>query len=379
MSLKAATEGLGLELKVEETWHSETMYCYQRRYYRKGEPLTLAIKRSNQIYKKKKGVVAATTPCPTPPIFKQDSSRVPPIPLPRTFHPPGNCGKTQTHPRGTNEPRGRCIRCASDLHHSDQCFVLSLNLSCEFCRRPGHLAIICCTKASQEKNQVSVITMLDNFNHTYSSDEYAIRGVDPDRHVEHQVVSSIILEERSEVTPCLPIVATHESGSFHFRSFPDTGSGVSLMSHDLTVLHNLRILPHRDTTYFVAVNGSKLNVSGRVLINIRVPSSSIERLVNVVVSPDLQNEFIIGYMDLRNLEIISESFPVAGIEPSLSTKFNTLKEKLCQEFMSVLDGKLPSRPMISWKFTSTTALAFVQHMFSQPVRFRYISRRMLTS
>lgn len=48
MTIRACTEGLGLEIKVEESWHSETMFSYGRKYYFNENPLSLATKATNR-------------------------------------------------------------------------------------------------------------------------------------------------------------------------------------------------------------------------------------------------------------------------------------------------------------------------------------------
>ena len=77
----------------------------------------------------------------------------------------------------------------------------------------------------------------------------------------------------------------HHSGRFNFQSFPDTGSGASVMSADLASLYGLAILLRHSDAIFCAVNGQRIKVNGVVFGTVCVPSSRNELLVAFIVTP----------------------------------------------------------------------------------------------
>lgn len=50
LALAQSFKDIGLELKVQESWHSRELVCYQRRYHFKGVPCPVGIKTANRAF-----------------------------------------------------------------------------------------------------------------------------------------------------------------------------------------------------------------------------------------------------------------------------------------------------------------------------------------
>ena len=246
-------------------------------------------------------------------------------------------------PRHPDDLRGRCARCAGPQHRQEECQVFLQGLTCHFCRRAGHISPACLMRLrglAGDSGAVGVgaIVPTDNDrslgegnNATDDSD-----SEDDDGH--------------PEVTPRLPVYIRHPGGKFLFDSFPDSGSGVALISSDLAKQYRVPINPTADDFKLIAVNGSFLRVAGRVVATVST-LDGLSRKITFRISPDLTREVILGYRALKKLQIVQQNFPVPirSINKA-DLNFNSaaaasLHASLCAEFDGVLDGCLPKSGM----------------------------------
>ena len=78
----------------------------------------------------------------------------------------------------------------------------------------------------------------------------------------------------------------HTKGAFNYASFPDCGSGVSLINPRLASKHGVKLWKPAILPYLLAVNGRKLNVI--CLLKFVAPHSGNFVNTKVVVSPDIE-------------------------------------------------------------------------------------------
>ena len=96
-------------------------------------------------------------------------------------------------------------------------------------------------------------------------------------------------DETTEVTSRLPLLLSHPSSSFKFKSFPDSGSCCSVISTDVATNQGLEILPRKSKTIITAVNGQCLNIDGKVLLKASVPNG-VECMICFAVCRDFRNK-----------------------------------------------------------------------------------------
>ena len=213
------------------------------------------------------GITSASTPGhPAPPTRHQSTNDQRP-------RQPGSQRSGQQHSfwsRRSEAMRSRFGHCNGVDHRLDNCFVLVQNLSCYECGQPGHIMPAC-----------------------------------------HSCIISAILQDiddNPEVMPRLPVSFIHANGTFSFECFPDSGSATSLISANLESLHRLPIQPRSSWTVFVSVNGVRLHIHSKVLLDVKDLNGDVHRL-HLLVSSDITKEVLLGYKILHELGIVLKDFP----------------------------------------------------------------------
>ena len=118
------------------------------------------------------------------------------------------------------------------------------------------------------------------------------------------------LEVHLKVTPLLKVRIHHAKGRFVYPSFPDSGSTISLASSELALRFGVEVSKMlASLPQLTAVNSDPLRVNGVARLWIGIPHSGNFIQTVVVVSPDVKEGLLLGYLDLRNLGVISKDFP----------------------------------------------------------------------
>ena len=81
-----------------------------------------------------------------------------------------------------------------------------------------------------------------------------------------------------------------------------------------------------------------------MIVLIRNNSNKVTIIIYVLVSGDFSNEFIVGYRDLVNLEVIPDTFLISKYT---CTALDKLKDKLCVKYTDVIWDTMPKSPMAS--------------------------------
>ena len=219
--------------------------------------------------------------------------------------------------------RKPCERCGRTNHDSSQCGVLTKGISCKACGKRGHLATVCRSlpmKAFEPTNDE------ENENH---DDQY-----------NHDVI-------HPEVTPRLKVKISHDEGNFSFRAFPDSGGCITMIATNLAKKKGITINNQTKTPKFIAVNGDELQIDGTCTLRITNLHNDITKSIVAIVSPDVLNDFIIGFPQLKELKVISEKFPISAytIGNKNDEDFSEMKDTICNEFPDVVHDSLPETAM----------------------------------
>ena len=189
------------------------------------------------------------------------------------FKPVEQRGHRQQLKNGHARP---CNHCGRIGHRDSQCRVLEKGLKCNHCGKVSHLSMVCQSCLSGMPAQPS-------------QPAFTFQPETSENDDNHHVVLSL------EVTPRLPSTIFHQSGSFTFRVFPDTGGAASIISRDLALKNGIPFTPCDNIPDFQAVNGTKLSVDGIAQISILNDSNNETIRIYVFVSGDFSNEFVVGY------------------------------------------------------------------------------------
>ena len=272
------------------------------------------------------GPSGVVTPRPVAPRATPQQTGCPP-----RFSRPVGQGRNQGIRRSNIAPRCPC--CGSGRHQADACYVKARGLHCHLCGQPGHISPVC--RRPQQTANVGAVVPID------------VGAVGPAVDVGTMVPAFPEVDDLPEVTPRLPATISNSSGKFKFKCFPDTGSGASLISSDLVLLHGFNVQKREDNTVYVTVNGQRLTISGKVHVIIELDNGVVAEIC-LLVSPDVRQEVLLGYKSLKLLGIVSETFPVSRVSAPFvsSSETNTLKMKLAREFSSILTSQLPREAMI---------------------------------
>ena len=223
-----------------------------------------------------------------------------------------------------------CMRCGKNNHRSDQCKVLERGLICSNCGKKGHLSVVCQSKGQQTAKPLP----MHAFQPTSTEEVHQTPSIYP------------------EVTPRLPVEISHGNGKFTFPIFPDTGGAITMMAENLAQKYHItsddKFLNQLPT--LVTVDGRKISISGAAEIKLLNLSNNIKIPIVIVISPDIWDEIIVGFGDLRKLEVIPRGFPMSKFSTfptsnPTNQSLNHIKEKLSDEFSDVIRDSLPNSPM----------------------------------
>ena len=109
-----------------------------------------------------------------------------------------------------------------------------------------------------------------------------------------------------EVSPRLNVIIKHKNDDF-----PDLGGSVMMITKDLAIKKNLEILHNVKMPTFAAINGVELQIDGTTIIEIENLSNGIKKTTVTIVSPDVSNDILVGYPQLKELHVIEEKFPLS--------------------------------------------------------------------
>ena len=96
------------------------------------------------------------------------------------------------------------------------------------------------------------------------------------------------------------------------------------------------------TTKYVSVNGDPVPMEGMAQVNLSVSNRSIN--INVVLSPAITNEIIIGRGDLKGLGVIPKQFPTPIYIVS-ENRYSSMRDALINNNPDVLTDELPKSSM----------------------------------
>ena len=230
---------------------------------------------------------------------------------------------------GNTKPRTirskKCMRCGKTMHWSDQCHVLEKGMHCNNCGKKGHLSGVCLSKSQQNTKPIR-----------------AVQPAEEEVPCEHEVEAEANIH--TEVTPRLTVTISHQNGKFRYDIFPDTGGVVSLISEDLIRKHDVPMIHPPMLPSLQAVNSQLLTIVGLAKLHVLNKSNNISELINAVISPDIENNILLGFHDLQELGVVSRTFPIAKFS-SCGGDLETMKEKLCRNFEDVIWDTLPNIPM----------------------------------
>ena len=78
----------------------------------------------------------------------------------------------------------------------------------------------------------------------------------------------------------------------------------------------------------VAINGKYVCTDAVALMQIQNPSNGISMQVLVIVSPNLKNDLLIGYLQLKKLKVISDDFPFLRLSTTSMHNFDKIEKSI---------------------------------------------------
>ena len=99
-----------------------------------------------------------------------------------------------------------------------------------------------------------------------------------------------------KVMPRLKAKIYHEQGNFIFSIFPDSGGSLTIISADIVNKEKIPVDHGCRTPKLIAVNGKKIKVDGVAAIGIKNLHNGMMVRVLAIVSPDVKNDIIVGYL-----------------------------------------------------------------------------------
>ena len=123
----------------------------------------------------------------------------------------------------------------------------------------------------------------------------------------------------------------------------------------------------------VAVIGKYVRMEGVISLIIQNLHNGFSYQVLVIISPDITNDVILGFPQLKSLKIIPDNFPFSQFSISNAcTDWDEIKFSIFNEFPDVIRDKLPCIPMKGKPMTVTLSKdEFQKHVFCKRVTFYY--------
>ena len=123
-----------------------------------------------------------------------------------------------------------------------------------------------------------------------------------------------------------------------------------MIAKDLAIKKRMNIAHNVKTPTFATINGAELQIDGTVAIDIENLHNGIRKMTMAIVSPDVSNDILIGYPQLKELGVIKKTFPLSAyrsISNDDSNDFEKIKTSVCDEFPDVIRDTLPDKAMDS--------------------------------
>ena len=224
--------------------------------------------------------------------------------------------------------KDKCTSCGKSSHKSAECHIRQNKIVCDHCGKSGHLAKVCyaalCAKANKDQDNKAT--------------KKPVRKVAKD----HDSEASGLEEE---VWQHLPLWIKHGKRSFHFHTFPDTGSATTLISSNVAKQEQMEVIKEAPNCKFVSVNGDAVPTDGMVPISLSTNSHSAD--TKAIVSPAVKDDMIVSRDDLKRLRVIPNRFPepINIISQEQFDKYNALRLNLIQTNPNVLTDELHSESM----------------------------------
>ena len=89
-----------------------------------------------------------------------------------------------------------------------------------------------------------------------------------------------------------------------------------MIAMDLAKGENMEINYSVKTPKFVTVNGTELKIDGVTIATVENQSNGIRKSMVIIISPDMSNDFILGYLQLKELHI---TFLFASYRANMNT------------------------------------------------------------
>ena len=121
---------------------------------------------------------------------------------------------------------------------------------------------------------------------------------------------------------------------------PDTGCTRTILSTSVAKRRKLKVEPTKST--LVAANGDYMNVDGQV--ELIAEANGICATINALISSSLNEDALICWKDLQELQIIPRGFPNTIVK-ARTVKSKDNKASLIEEYPDVLSDELSDTPM----------------------------------
>ena len=256
--------------------------------------------------------------------------------------------------------QGKCFTCGSSDHVKQQCNKKPDEVSCNICKRKGHLPKGWCrvriereekeaAKARQATSEdgasaePAAVVESHTANRVLSADEGDLDEID----LTAICYGAVAKGATSESTPKLPLTFVDEAteATFTYETTPDTGATRSVFAADVSKRFKLGLRPTKCKLY--NASGKEMKVVGAVVVKVA------DHYIKGLVSPDLNEEILIAWHDLRDLGVIPTNFPalpsreesahLAKVADEASLKVEALKKK----FDTVLQDELDPNSAMS--------------------------------
>ena len=80
-------------------------------------------------------------------------------------------------------------------------------------------------------------------------------------------------------------------------------------------------------------------------LKVKNRNNGVEKAMAIVVTPDMKDDFILGYPQLKELEVISNNFPMASYSIVYTNEFENIKKSISDEYPTTIRDSLPKHAM----------------------------------
>ena len=239
--------------------------------------------------------------------------------------------------------QGKCHGCGGHMEkgrereHKEAC--PAKGCTCNKCGKKGHFAKVCLGSNRPNADKPARVA---------SAEEEATDKPERGWPDSANTYSALVMQASSEgaPTPRMKVRVKGTAGSpVTINALPDTGATRSIISERTAERYKIARTPTATHIRILAANGDSMTCAGEAVLRV-LKGGEIIHTMRALVVPEIQEDLLIGWQDLKAMGVIPKSFP--NTETALSAQAEDQQEaaeELLSKFSDTFSDTVGATPM----------------------------------